>query len=223
MTQATGTARAAVRIDGAAPLSPAVVRELSELCDLVEGPGGPGLVVLAAGGAPGPSRDGLTTSLVTKWERTLRRLERLPAVTVAVAAGNVGGPALDALLVADVRIAEPDARLVAGTAGAATWPGMALFRMAHQSGAAAVRRTVLFGAPVGAAEAVAAGLVDEMTADPDAAVAEAAARFGGFAGPELAIRRQLMFDAVTTGFEDALGAHLAACDRALRLEREAAS
>ncbi|WP_262402951.1 enoyl-CoA-hydratase DpgB [Actinomadura sp. CNU-125] len=146
MTQATGTARAAVRIDGAAPLSAAAVRELSGLCDLVEGPGGPGLVVLETGGAPGPSRDGLTTSLVTKWERTLRRLERLPAVTVAVAAGDVGGPALVALLVADVRIAAPDAPLVAGTGGAATWPGMALFRMAHQSGAAAVRRTVLFGA-----------------------------------------------------------------------------
>ncbi|RSN71750.1 MULTISPECIES: enoyl-CoA-hydratase DpgB [Actinomadura] len=223
MTQAAGTVGAAARIDGAAPLSAAVVLEMNELCDRVEGPGGPGLVVLEVGGAPGPSRDGLTTSLVTKWERTLRRLERLPAVTVAVASGDVGGTALDALLATDVRIAAPDARLLAGAAGAATWPGMALFRMAHQAGTAAVRHTVLFGAPVGAAEAVAAGLVDETTTDPDAAVAEAAARFGGFAGPELAIRRQLMFDAATTGFEDALGAHLAACDRALRLEREAAS
>jgi isomerase DpgB len=35
-------------------------------------------------------------------------------------------------------------------------------------------------------------------------------------GAELAIRRQLMLEAMTTTFEDALGTHLAACDRALR-------
>jgi isomerase DpgB len=40
-------------------------------------------------------------------------------------------------------------------------------------------------------------------------------------GAEMAIRRQLIFEAGSTTFEDALGAHLAAADRALR--REAAS
>jgi isomerase DpgB len=35
-------------------------------------------------------------------------------------------------------------------------------------------------------------------------------------GAELAIRRQLVLEAATTTFEDALGMHLAACDRALR-------
>jgi isomerase DpgB len=38
----------------------------------------------------------------------------------------------------------------------------------------------------------------------------------GVAGEELAIRRQLLLDAGHTRFEDALGSHLAACDRALR-------
>ncbi|MCZ9336264.1 enoyl-CoA hydratase/isomerase family protein, partial [Streptomyces sp. TRM76130] len=47
---------------------------------------------------------------------------------------------------------------------------------------------------------------------------------GGLSGKELAIRRQLLFDAANTAFEDALGPHLAACDRALRgTAREAAS
>jgi isomerase DpgB len=32
----------------------------------------------------------------------------------------------------------------------------------------------------------------------------------------MAIRRRLMLDAATAAFEDALGRHLAACDRALR-------
>jgi isomerase DpgB len=37
-----------------------------------------------------------------------------------------------------------------------------------------------------------------------------------WAGAELAIRRQLMDEASWMSFEDALGPHLAACDRALR-------
>jgi isomerase DpgB len=35
-------------------------------------------------------------------------------------------------------------------------------------------------------------------------------------GADLAIRRQLVLEAANTAFEDALGVHLAACDRALR-------
>jgi 4-hydroxyphenylpyruvate dioxygenase-like putative hemolysin len=36
---------------------------------------------------------------------------------------------------------------------------------------------------------------------------------GAFSGPEPAIRRQLMLDAVTVSFDDAPGRHRAACDR----------
>jgi isomerase DpgB len=39
---------------------------------------------------------------------------------------------------------------------------------------------------------------------------------GAVAGAELAIRRQLLLDAPTVSFDDALGVHLAACDRAIR-------
>ena len=39
---------------------------------------------------------------------------------------------------------------------------------------------------------------------------------GRVAGAEHAIRRQLLLEAATTSYEDALGAHLAACDRELR-------
>jgi isomerase DpgB len=35
-------------------------------------------------------------------------------------------------------------------------------------------------------------------------------------GAELAIRRQLVLEAANTAYEEALGVHLAACDRALR-------
>ena len=100
-------------------------------------------------------------------------------------------------------------------ADGATWPGMALHRLAQQTaGTAAIRRAVLFGTPLDAAQALALHLVDEVT--DDAASSVAAELTAVFAGSELAIRRQLLLDGRTAPFEEALGAHLAACDRALR-------
>lgn len=99
----------------------------------------------------------------------------------------------------------------------ATWPGMALFRLArHGASTAAIRRAVLFGTPIEAADALALQLVDEVVDDPAAAEAVARQRAGAVGGSELAIRRQLLLDAPTTSFEEALGVHLAACDRVLR-------
>lgn len=204
-------------IDGARPVTAEMVAETAAVCDRAEDHGGPGVLLVHVSGAPDASwPEALDTPLVTKWERTLRRLERVPMPTIAVAAGDCGGAALDALLVTDMRIARPGVRLIVAADGTATWPGLALFRLVNQAGAAGARRAVLFGEPIGANEAVALSLVDQVTGDPGSALADLAGRAAAYSGPDLAIRRQLMFDAATTGFEDALGAHLAACDRALR-------
>jgi isomerase DpgB len=174
-------------------------------------------------GTPGEDwTHGLDVALVSKWERALRRLERVGVTTVAVASGDCGGLALDALLVTDYRIATPDIRLSLFVDGEATWPGMAIFRLAQQSGGTRLRRAILFGAHLDARQSVELGLVDELTNDPDTALTDAAEMVSGLSGRELAIRRQLMFDAATTSFEDALGRHLAACDRALRRSAAAA-
>jgi len=153
---------------------------------------------------------------VTRWERALRRLERLGVPTVAVASGGCGGAALDALLATDYRIATPDIRLRLAGDGEATWPGMALFRLAQQTGGSRVRRAILFGGHIDAAQGIALGLVDEVADDPDSALAAVAELVGTLSGAELAIRRRLMSDAASSSFEDALGRHLAACERALR-------
>ncbi|MFE2428511.1 enoyl-CoA-hydratase DpgB [Streptomyces sp. NPDC059373] len=211
-------------IDGAEPLTAASVKALASICDQAEDQaedhaedGGPGIVTVHVTGAPeGAWTSGLDVMLVTKWERTLRRLERLPMATVAVASGDCGGPALDAFLATDVRVAAPDTRLLVPRDGTATWPGMAGYRLVQQAGATRIRRAVLFGLPIDAPEALALGIVDELADDPAGALAAAAELVGGLSGKEVAIRRQLLFDAATTSFEDALGPHLAACDRALR-------
>ncbi|MBF9129476.1 enoyl-CoA hydratase/isomerase family protein [Plantactinospora sp. S1510] len=205
-----------VRIDGAAPVSAALVETLQSLCDRVEDGPGTGLTTIYISGTPAHGWTGeLTVGLTTKWERALRRLERLPAPTVAVVSGDCGGPALDALLATDFRVATPETRLIMALDGDATWPSMALFRLGRQGGGA-VRRAALLGAPLDAARALALGLFDEVTDDPGPVLLDLAELAEGLAGQELAIRRQLLADAARTSFEEALGSHLAACDRMLR-------
>ncbi|MEV7194414.1 enoyl-CoA-hydratase DpgB [Streptomyces sp. NPDC093510] len=207
----------ALELDGSEPLSATAVKAVGALCDRTEDGESRPVIALHVTGAPADDwADGLDVMLVTKWERALRRLERLPAATVAVARGDCGGTALEAFLAADIRVASPDTRLLLPRDATATWPGMAGYRLVRLAGVARIRRSVLFGRTIEAAEALALGIVDELTDDPAAAVEVVGRLIGGLSGKEVAIRRQLMFDAATTGFEDALGAHLAACDRALR-------
>jgi isomerase DpgB len=211
-----GTNSLVLKLDGRQPLSAAWVGAVGEVCDRAETYGG-SLVLQVSGTPEGSWPDDLTVSLVSKWERALRRLERLPAATIAVVDGVCGGLALDALLATDYRIATGSARLVLPVRDGATWPGMALYRLGRQgAGASVIRRAVLFGTPVEAAEALAVHLVDEVVDDPARALDLAGERLAAVSGSELAIRRQLIFDASSIGFEEALGAHLAACDRALR-------
>lgn len=208
-------------VDGTEPLSAATVEEVQDICDRAEDRGGPGILTVYAAGAPqGTWTGGLDVMLVSKWERVLRRLERLPMATVAVAAGDCGGTALDAFLATDVRAVTHGTRLLVPRDAAGTWPGMAGYRLVQLAGAAPIRRAVLFGLPIEGPEALRLGLVDELVDEPAAAVAAVAGLASGLSGKELAIRRQLLFDAATTPFEDALGPHLAACDRALRVAAE---
>ncbi|WP_320775477.1 enoyl-CoA-hydratase DpgB [Streptomyces sp. CRN 30] len=213
----TTIAALTLTVDGSEPLSAATVRAVQELCDRAEDGAAHGPLAVHATGTPRGDWTGtLDVMLVSKWERALRRLERLPLATVAVADGDCGGTALDAFLAADVRAVTPGTRLLVARDETGTWPGMAGYRLVQLAGAAGVRRAVLFGLPVEGPEALRLGLADDLVDDPAAAVAAVAGLTSGLAGKELAIRRQLLFDAATTSFEDALGPHLAACDRALR-------
>lgn len=206
-----------LRIDGTQALTLASVRALEAACARAESYCRAGILPVHVSGAPGKVwTPDLNVALVTKWERVLRRLERLAITTVAVASGDCGGVALDVLLATDYRIATTGVRLSLSVDGEATWPGMAMYRLTQQAGATRVRRAVLFGVPIDAHEALALRLIDELADDPASALIATAEMAGTFSGRELAIRRQLMFDAATMSFEDALGPHLAACDRALR-------
>ncbi|MFD2420191.1 enoyl-CoA-hydratase DpgB [Amycolatopsis pigmentata] len=208
-----------LRCDGARPLSAASVEELNDLCDRAEDRPESGPVTIHVTGVPPTGLpNALAVGLVSKWERAVRRFERLGRVTIAVASGDCAGTALDLLLAADVRIVAPGTRLLLSRVGGATWPGMSLHRLTQQAGAAGIRRAVLLGAPIEAERALALNLIDEVSEDPATTLAELAEAADAVDGAEAAIRRQLIFEAGSTTFEDALGAHLAAVDRALRRE-----
>jgi isomerase DpgB len=218
VTGVADTSDRILRVDGTRPLSADSAAELGAVCDAAEDGEAHAFVIVRVAGVPGPDwADELPVGVVSKWERALRRLERIPAVTIAVADGDCGGPALDALLATDYRIMPAGAKLIVPVVAGATWPGMALYRLARQAaGTAAVRRAALFGSPVEAAAAQAIGIIDEVTDNAAVAIEKAMELAAAARGAELAIRRQLMQEALTTSYEDALGVHLAACDRALR-------
>ncbi|WP_052742960.1 enoyl-CoA-hydratase DpgB [Streptomyces mangrovisoli] len=201
------------------------LRQLTQAADRAEDAPGSVVLLKLAGGAlpevPGGWPQGAGVHDVNKWERVLRRLERLPAAVIAAVDGPVDGPALELLLAADYRIATPQTVIRPPFLGGEPWPGMLLHRLAQQAGAAATRRIALFGADIPAERALSTGIVDEVVDAGELAAAlqtvvEAA---GEVAGKELAIRRRLVLDATTTSFEESLGAHLSACDRVLRRER----
>ncbi|MFJ6382441.1 enoyl-CoA-hydratase DpgB [Kitasatospora sp. NPDC092039] len=211
-----------LHVDGRREISAEATRALSDLCDEAEASGADFATLFLSGAPTGEeAAKAADVAAVTKWERAVRRFERLRMPTLAAAGGDCGGTALDLLLASDIRVASPDLRLLLSFQGQATWPGMAGFRLVQQLGLAPARRSVLFGVPITAREALQRCLVDQVSTDPGRALAAAARLLRRLSGPELAIRRQLAFDAQWMSFEDALGPHLAACDRALRRTRTA--
>ena len=131
------------RIDGSRALTAESAAELGALCDRAGAGDANSFVIIRVSGVPGPEwSNDLPVALVSRWERGLWRLERLPAVTVAVADDDCSEPALDAPLVTYHGIMSAGALLVM------------LYRLARQAARAALaRRAVLFGTPIGAAKA----------------------------------------------------------------------
>lgn len=211
-----------LRIGGAVPLD-ALTLALDDLCRRADARDRQTVAVLMLGdgtsGEPWPGDVGVQD--VSRWERAVRRLERLAAVTVAVASGTCGGPSLDLLLTADYRMATPDLRLVLPVNDGHFWPGMAVHRLVRHTGLAHARRLVLWGHDVTAPRALEYGLIDETVPDTGEAVRTATVWLGRASAAEVAVRRALLLEAASTLHEDALGTHLAACARELRRLRPA--
>ncbi|MCQ4083506.1 enoyl-CoA hydratase-related protein [Streptomyces sp. RB6PN25] len=159
---------------------------------------------------------------VNRWERAVRRLERLPAVSIAMLQGTCGGPALDLLLAADFRIGTSDLRLLLPVNDEHFWPGMSVYRLVRHLGVARARQIVLWGTDIPLDKALDLGLIDHVDDDVAEAVRTATVLTGRLSGREMAVRRQLLLEAASAEYDDAVGTHLAACDRELRRLRGSA-
>lgn len=207
-----------VRLDGGDPL-PELTAALDTVCEQAREQGEGTVVVLRFTPSPLQSREwpgGVSIQEVKRWERAVRRLEQLDHVNIAVVEGTCGGPVLDLLLAADYRIAGPDLRLMLPVNEGHFWPGMTLYRLVRHIGLARARRIVLWDSAIELHDATELGIVDQVSEDLTEAVHTAAVLRGRLSDRETRIRRRLLEEAACAEYEDALGVHLAACDRELR-------
>ncbi|WSQ12848.1 enoyl-CoA hydratase/isomerase family protein [Streptomyces sp. NBC_01231] len=217
-TELAGDLGLLVRLDTGSPL-PELTAALDEVGEQAGKQCEPAAVVLRLTSPthrPQAWPDGVTVQEVKRWERAVRRLEQLENTTVAVAEGTCGGAALDLLLAVDYRIGRPGLRLLLPVNDGHFWPGMSLYRLVRHIGPARARRIVLWDSVIELSDAAALGIVDQVAEDLAEAVRTATARRGRLSDRETPIRRRLLEEAVSAAYEDALGVHLAACDRELR-------
>ncbi|MGC0375075.1 enoyl-CoA-hydratase DpgB [Streptomyces sp. SAI-229] len=212
-----------LKVDGTRPLAE-LTAAVNAVCDQVAERHETTVVVLELGSTPLDFREwpgDVGIQAVNRWERAVRRLEKQASVTVAVARGTCGGPVLDLLLAADFRIGAPGLKLLLPVNDGHFWPGMTLYRLVQHLGVGRARQIVLWGVDLPLARARELGLVDQVSEDLDEALHTAAVLTGRISDRETAVRRQLLLEAVSTEYEEALGVHLAACDRELRRLRRA--
>jgi isomerase DpgB len=214
-------------IDGNATLSQSLVNEIKQvLDDLDDGRRGSIVLMYMHGspeassnqGWPGNERE-IDVHLVSQWEQSLRRLERLPAITIGAVEGMCGGVALEVLLVTDYRLASKNFSIqIQGPLGG-MWPGMAIHRLANQFGVAKARKLILFGGELSASQLHELGLADEVANEVEVRISSFIDSLKENIDAGMAIRRTLLLEAISTPFEDALGSHLAGCDQLIRSMR----
>jgi isomerase DpgB len=211
-----------LKVTGAEDLA-VMTGAVDDLCTRIERHAEEAVAIIRLGGRASFSWPGaISVQDANRWERAMLRLERVSAILVTAAQGPCGGPSLDFLLASDFRIGSTDLAVQFPVNEGQFWPGMCIYRLVHQVGIARARQMVLWGRNLTAVECRDIGLVDEISDDLEVALGQIVPLAGRQPGGEVAIRRRLLLEAISSPFEDALGAHLAACDRELRRIRQEA-
>lgn len=158
------------------------------------------------------------------WERAVRRFETMDKLVVAAIHSYCIGGGLQVALACDVRVARDDAILGLPAVKECLIPGLGVWRLPRFVGVGRARRFVLTGDTVGAAEALAMGLVDYVASAEtfDAEVARVADTLAGVAFAS-AIEAKRLMDRAFDAYDDVLAAYLDGQERAMRSpEHEAA-
>jgi isomerase DpgB len=216
---------AQIEVNGGGPVCSELTAQLGNAIDQAEDlePGAIMLIHLTghvdpAAVRPWPGQ--IDVQSVNKWERVLRRIERSNLATILFVERACSAVALDLLVVADRRLAGEDFFVPSRISCGNVWPGMTLYRLARQIGESRARKVALEADGISAQRGIELHIIDEII-DVGTDGADRTARLLRNAPPEdFAIARRLMQDSLSTSFDEALGAHLAACDRALRRSSE---
>jgi isomerase DpgB len=216
-----GRSRIELKIGGNS-ITKQMVADINQVCNQAEdiGPRACIVLILAQGerNVPAAEADRVELHLLSQWERALARLENVPGLTVACAEDHCFGAMLDLLLTTDYRLAKPSVQIGVAQPGQAIRPGMAIHRLSSQLGIAQARPLVVLGRHIDANAARHIGLIDEISDDPCTASAGVIQSIDPAAVQDWSIRRRLLLEAAYTSHQEALGAHLAACDRHARHE-----
>lgn len=209
-----------IEINGGEKLSHALIERLNTAIDRAEDLDASALLFICIRGGgvkellswPGE----VNLRAVTHWERTLRRLERTESLTAVYAASNCSALALEILTVVDHRISSSDFVLWLRVTGQPIWPGMVLYRLIRQIGEARTKQLFLESSPIAAEGCRARDIIDNINDSMEEVSLDMVTLATDSVADDFAIRRRLMQDSYATTYEDALGAHLAACDRTCR-------
>lgn len=208
------------------PLNKSLVERINGACDCVEDAGAGASLMIVMNGHPGEDQEAggeVDIQLVNQWERALRRIERLRAVTISAFTGPCGDLGVSVMLTTDYRIASEGLHMSLRNAEGSILPSMVLHRLASQIGVTWSRRFAVLGMPINACTAQQLGLVDETAADTELAASAFLKTLCPTVAADMPVRRRLLLDAPALNYDEGLGTHLAACDRLLRTTRPAAA
>ncbi|HEX4168334.1 MAG TPA: enoyl-CoA-hydratase DpgB [Bryobacteraceae bacterium] len=208
-------------IDGAGPLTNDLISTLNGAVDQAEDSGSETILFLQVVGSATPHSieawpGDIELHAVNRWERLMRRIERANFITMCLVEGACSALALELLLVCDRRWASDDFSMRLARATGGIWPGMSLYRLTTELGQRQTRKLFLELTVIDASTAEELTIVDEVLEDPVNIFDRVSALLQKAPLQDFAVRRRLMQDSLTTGFDEALGAHLAACDRQFR-------
>lgn len=161
----------------------------------------------------------LDVYLINKWEKALRRIEMQDGITITVCNKNLNSYDIAVLVTTDYRIINTQNKLTLVDENHEIMPGMLLHRLTQQIGHANARKFILWGEEIDSHQAVDNGLVDVASSNVDAELNKFIENLAQRSINDLAVRRRLMNEAISTSYDDALGTHLAACDRLIRREK----
>ena len=201
-----------------------MVRELTAICDHLEDESSCQVVVFR--GTDGRFSTGIDFEEFrpdtpmdihgfNKWEKCCVRIERLPKITIAAMEGAVIGGGMQLSLVCDARLATSDVAMQLNEVRQGFLPGMATFRLAKYIGLGRAKRLIMQCPKLSADEALALGLIDEITHDLDEAIAQTIEAFQPIHPVTLELARRLLNESFATDFENAIGNFLAAQHRAI--------